>query len=270
MIWLAVVGTINQSELCWLALTNQIHTHVVGKILCSDAVTRWHSDAVVEGKSNDWLVWWQGARQMTDWFGGRGQDKWLTNTVMRWCGDVVMWWCNDTVTWWCSDEMTVVEGKSNDWLVWWQGARQMTDWFGGRGQGKWLTGLVAVGKVNDWLTRWHSDAVMWWHGDVVVEGKSNDWLVWWQGASQMTDWFGGRGKANDWLVWWQEARQMTDWFGGSGQGKWLTNKVMQWCGDAVMRWCGGRGQVKWLTGLVAGVKANDWLVWWQGARQMTD
>ena len=151
MIWLAVVGTISQSELCWLALTNQIHTHVVGKIWGSDAVTRWHgdavaqwcSDAVVEGKSNDWLVWWQGARQMTDWFGGRGQGKWLTNTVMWWCGDVVVWWCGGAV----------VEGKSNDWLVWWQGARQMTDWFGGRGQGKWLTNTVP------W---WHVDVVMCW------------------------------------------------------------------------------------------------------------
>ena len=124
---------------------------------------------------------------MTDWFGGRGQGKWLTNTVMQWCSDAV------------------VEGKSNDWLVWWQGARQMTDWFGGRGQGKWLTGLVAGGKANDWLTQWCGDAVMQWCGDVVMR---------WYRASQMTDWFGSRGqgkwltglfaggKANDWLVWW--------------------------------------------------------------------
>ena len=134
--------------------------------------------------------------------------------------------------------------KANDWLVWWQGARQMTDWFGGRGQGKWLTNTV---------TRWR--------GGAVVGGKANDWLVWWQGAG---------GKANDWLVWWQGARQMTDWFGCRGQGKWLTNTVMRWHGDAVARWRAGRGQGKWLTGLVAGGKANDWLVWWQGARQMTD
>ena len=38
MIWLAVVGTISQSELCWVALTNQIHTNVVGKISHSDVV----------------------------------------------------------------------------------------------------------------------------------------------------------------------------------------------------------------------------------------
>ena len=208
---------------------------------------------------------------MTDWFGGRGQGKWLTGLVaggkandwlMRWRGDAVAWWCSDVVAWWCGD--TVVGGKANDWLVWWQGARQMTDWLGGRGQGKWLTnavmrwrggrgqgkwltGLVAGGKANDWLMRWRGDAVAWWCSDVVA---------WWCGDTVVG------GKANDWLVWWQGARQMTDWLGGRGQGKWLTN--------AVMRWRGGRGQGKWLTGLVAGGKANDWLVWWQGARQMTD
>ena len=145
-----MVGTINQSELCWLALTNQIHTHVVGKIWCSDvvmwwhgdAVTHWCSDAVVEGKSNDWLVWWQGARQMTDWFGGRGQGKWLTNMVMRWCGGAVMWWC------------------------------------GGRGQGKWLTGLVAGVKANDWLTWWHSDAVTQWCSDTVMCWHSDAVMQW--------------------------------------------------------------------------------------------
>ena len=38
MIWLAVVGAISQSELCYIVLTNQIHTNVVGKISRSDAV----------------------------------------------------------------------------------------------------------------------------------------------------------------------------------------------------------------------------------------
>ena len=32
-------------------------------------------DLVAVGKSNDCLVWWQGASQMTDWCGGRGQVK---------------------------------------------------------------------------------------------------------------------------------------------------------------------------------------------------
>ena len=40
MIWLAVEGTISLSELCWVALTNQIHTNVVGKISCGDMVGR--------------------------------------------------------------------------------------------------------------------------------------------------------------------------------------------------------------------------------------
>ena len=31
-------GTISQSELCWVALTNQIHANVMGKILHGDAV----------------------------------------------------------------------------------------------------------------------------------------------------------------------------------------------------------------------------------------
>ena len=39
MILLAMVGTISQLELFWVALTNQILTNVVGKILCGDAVT---------------------------------------------------------------------------------------------------------------------------------------------------------------------------------------------------------------------------------------
>ena len=145
---------------------------------------------------------------MTDWLGGRGQGKWLTNAVTRWCGGMVMQWCGDMV----------VGGKANDSLVWWQGARQMTDWLGGRGQGKWLTGLVAGDKANDWLMRWHGDAVMRWCGDAVTQWCS-DAVV--------------GGKANDWLVWWQGARQMTDWFGGRGQGKCMTNAVMQWCR---MRW----------------------------------
>ena len=43
--------------------------------------------------------------------------------------------------------------KSNDLLMWWQGASQMIDQY----------------------------------GNAVVEGKSNDLLKWWQGASQMTN-----------------------------------------------------------------------------------
>ena len=160
----------------------------------------WRGDALVGGKANDWLVWWQGARQMTDWFGGRGQGKWLTGLVAGGkANDWLTQWRGDAVTRWRGD--AVVGGKANDWLVWWQRARQMIDWFGGSGQGKWLTNTV---------TRWCGDAVAWWRGNALVGGKANDWLVWWQGA-----------------------RQMTDWFGGRGQGKWLTNTVTRWCGDAV-------------------------------------
>ena len=63
-------------------------------------------DVVAVGKSNDCLI------------GGRGQVKWLTDVVVGasqmtdQCGNVV------------------VEGKSNDWLMWWQGASQMIDWCG--------------------------------------------------------------------------------------------------------------------------------------------
>ena len=154
MIWLVVVGTISQSELCWVVLTNQLHTHVVGKISCGDTVMRCHS--------------------------GRGQVKWPTGLVAG--------------------------GKSNDWLFWWQGARQMTDWFGGRGQGKWLTGLVAGGKANDWL--------MWWHGDAVTLVQwCSDVVTWCHSGRGQVRWLTGLvagGKANEWLVWWQGARQMTD------------------------------------------------------------
>ena len=71
MIWLAMVGTISQSEMCWVALTNQIHTNVVGKSYTvkqwhSDVVIQWCGDMVVEGNSNDWLMWCQWASQMTE------------------------------------------------------------------------------------------------------------------------------------------------------------------------------------------------------------
>ena len=224
---------------------------------------------------------------MTDWFGGRGLSKWLTGlvaggkandwlimviiSVTQWCSDMVyavMRWRGDTVMRWCGDfhmvggkvkwdwfggrgqgkwlTGLVAGGKANDWLTLtrWCGGRGQGKWLTGlvAGQGKWLTGLVAGGKANDWLmdyvTQWCGDAC-----DAVVGGKANDWLVWWQGAMAndwLTQWCGDAvvgGKANDWLVWWQGARQMTDWFGGRGQGKWLTNAVMRWRGDAVTWWC---------------------------------
>ena len=53
MIWLAVVGTFSQSELCSIVLTNQIHTNVVGKISRGDMknVVGWQG-----AKWNDWLT----------------------------------------------------------------------------------------------------------------------------------------------------------------------------------------------------------------------
>ena len=114
----------------WCGDTVVRKSHVVTWWHSGRGQVKWLNSLVARGKANDWLVWWQGARQMT-------------NTVMQWLGDTVvgkshavMWWCGDAVvgkshavTWWHGD--TVVEGKLNDWLVWWQGARQMTDWCGG-------------------------------------------------------------------------------------------------------------------------------------------
>ena len=62
-----------------------------------------------------------------------------------------------------------------------------------------------------------------WLTDVAPEGKSNDWLM-------------------------QYTVMQYDRCDGRGQVKWLTNAVMQWCGDAVL-----------LTGVVAEGKSNDWL-----------
>ena len=36
------------------------------------------------------MTGWLGARQITKWFGGRGQGKWLTDAVTRWRGDGVV------------------------------------------------------------------------------------------------------------------------------------------------------------------------------------
>ena len=78
---------------------------------------------------------------------------------------------------------------------------------GASGQVKWLTDVVAGGKSNDWLMWWDGNALylalvlalalalalslaLALTDDVVAVGKSNDWLMRWQGASQMTDWCG--------------------------------------------------------------------------------
>ena len=125
-------------------------------------------------------------------------------------------------------------------------------WWRGDAVTRWCGDAVKQWR-GDAVARWRGGAVTWWHGDTVT---------WWRSGTGQVKWLTGLvagGKANDWLVWWQGARQMTWWRG---------DVVMRWRGDAVTRWRGGTGQVKWLTGLVAGGKANDWLVWWQGARQM--
>ena len=79
---------------------------------------------------------------MTDWCGGSGQVKWLTDVVAGGkSNDWLMWWYGNAL---ClsivlalslvlalalalTDDVVAV-GKSNDWLMWWQGACQMTDW----------------------------------------------------------------------------------------------------------------------------------------------
>ena len=44
----------------------------------------------------------------------------------------------------------------------------MTDWFGGRGQGKWLVVVAGgLGKWDSWLTN-SGNAVVQWYGDVVA------------------------------------------------------------------------------------------------------
>ena len=105
-------------------------------VVGASQMTDRHCNAVVEGKSNDWLMWWQWASQMTDWCGSRGQVKWLADVVMQWCSNAVVEGKSKRLT------GVVAMGKSNDWLMWWQWASQMTDWCGGRGQVKWLTDVV--------------------------------------------------------------------------------------------------------------------------------
>ena len=99
-------------------------------------------DMVAVGKSNDWLMWWQWASQMTDWCGGRGQVKWLTDVVaggksndwlMRWYGNTLCLVLALAVSLVqalvlaLTDDVVAV-GQSNDWLMWWQGASEMIDW----------------------------------------------------------------------------------------------------------------------------------------------
>ena len=154
---------------------------------------------------------------MTDWCGGSGQVKWLTDGG----GSGQVKWLTDVVA----------GGKSNHWLMRWYGNTlclalalalslvlvlgASSDWWcGGSGKVKWLTDVVAGGKSNDWLMQWYGNtlrlalalalslalALDWWYGgsgqvkwltDVVAVGKSNDWLMWWQGASQIIDWCSG-------------------------------------------------------------------------------
>ena len=79
---------------------------------------------------------------MTDWCGGSGKVKWLTDVVaggksndwlMQWYGNalclVLALALSVTLALALTDDVVAV-GKSNDWLMWWQGASQMTDWCG--------------------------------------------------------------------------------------------------------------------------------------------
>ena len=174
------------------------------------------------------MMWRQRTSQMTDWCGGRGQVKWLTDVVIRQCS------MSSTST---SSISSASTSTSSDW------------WCGGSGQVKWLTDMVAGGKSNDWLMQWYGNtlclALALPLSLVLVLVLAL--MMWWQWASQMTDWCGGRrqvkwladaviwqcsmsstsassissassdwlcggsGQANDWLMWWQGASQMIDW-----------------------------------------------------------
>ena len=75
---------------------------------------------------------------MTDWCGGSGQVKWLTDVVAG--GKLMQWYSNAlcialaqalslvlALALALTDDVVAV-GKSNDWLMWWQGASHMIDW----------------------------------------------------------------------------------------------------------------------------------------------
>ena len=61
---------------------------------------------------------------MTDWYGGRGQVKWLTE---QWYGNALCLALALVLALALTDDVVAV-GKSNDWLIWWQGASQMIEW----------------------------------------------------------------------------------------------------------------------------------------------
>ena len=128
-----------------------------------------------------------GTSASSDWWcGGSGQVKWLTDVVAGgksmtdWCLVLVLALSLVLVLVLALTDDVVAVGKSNDWLMWWQG-----------------------GKSNDWLMQSYSNTLclvlvlalslvvaLALTDDVVAVGKSNDWLMWWQWASQMTDWCG--------------------------------------------------------------------------------
>ena len=188
MIWLAVVGILTNQNLCqwchwmwWGILTNQTLDVSLGLLgspwVVSTGLHGWSPWVSMGGLcGSPWVVWWQGARQMTDWFGGRGQGKWMTNVVSA--GGLHRW------SSWVYACALVAGDKAN----------------------QWLTGLVTGGKANDWLmwslhlvstglrgSAWvSSGGLCGWSpwvsvGGLVAGGKANDWLVWWQGARQMTN-----------------------------------------------------------------------------------
>ena len=87
---------------------------------------------------------------MTDWCGGSGQVKWLTDVVAG--------------------------GKSNDWLMWWYGNALCLA----------LVLVLSLALVLALALALVLALAL--TDDVVAVGKSNDLLMWWQGASQMIDW----------------------------------------------------------------------------------
>ena len=174
---------------------------------------------------------------MTDWCGSRGQVKWLTDVVMQWCSNAVVESKSNDWT------GVVAVGNSNNWLMLWQGASQMTDWYGGRGKSndwtdvvmQYCSDVVVEGKWGQ--VKWWTNAVMRQCSDTVAEDKSNDWLMWFA-VGKSNDWTDvvARGKSNGWLMRWYSnalcpstsASASSDWWcGGSGQVKWLTDTVIR-------------------------------------------
>ena len=66
-------GDINQSKSVPMMSLNVVGNIDPINFRCLRGWSPWVSTGGLCG--SPWVVWWQGARQMTDWFGGRAQGK---------------------------------------------------------------------------------------------------------------------------------------------------------------------------------------------------